>query len=122
MYYSKDHVWVRPNKDAIIVGLTDYAQKELGEMSFVELPDVGMHVEADQEVCSIDSLKSTSDIYAPVSGEITEVNGKLAEKKNVTLINTDPYGEGWIFAMRAERNSDVLELMDEKAYNDYTSG
>lgn len=119
--FTRDHAWIRDDGNVIKVGLTDFAQGELGEITFVELPEPGAHIEADGPVCSIDSLKSTSDVYAPVSGTVGEVNGALEESGGASLINKDPYGEGWLFTIRADNPDDLGSLMVESEYLDLVS-
>jgi glycine cleavage system H protein len=96
--YTKSHEWVRLEGDVAVVGITDYAQDALGDVVFVDLPQVGKAVEAGSAVAVVESVKTASDIYAPVAGEILEVNSALSDKPE--LINQSPYGEGWLFKMR----------------------
>ena len=117
MRFSEDHVWVeRSGGSSVRVGLTAFAVAELGDISFVELPVVGKHVDTGSPVTSIDSLKSTSDIYAPVSGTVTSVNPLLAREENLSLINEDPMGEGWVFSIEMDRPGEYDELLDESSY------
>ena len=99
LLYSKDHEWVYPENNRARVGLSDFAQSELGEIAFVELPKIGKEFKKGEPVCSIDSLKSSSEIYAPVSGKIVEVNKILEVGQNCAIVNSDPLGEGWIFVI-----------------------
>jgi glycine cleavage system H protein len=117
--YSTDHTWVRADGSACKVGISDFAQKELGEIAFVELPEVGLEVEQRDSVCSIDSLKSTSEIYAPISGTVVKVNGPLASEERCGLINSDPLGEGWLFAIEAARPEELSSLMSQADYERY---
>lgn len=119
--YSKDHVWVKEEPSGVRIGLTDYAQNELGEVSFIELPDPGSHFEAHSAVCSVDSLKSTSDIYTPVSGTIVEVNRRLTEEGMASLINKDPLGDGWLFVIKADDENPIESLLTEDQYKKYIS-
>ncbi|ADD28472.1 glycine cleavage system protein GcvH [Meiothermus ruber] len=96
--YTKSHEWVRLEGDVAVVGITDFAQDALGDVVFVDLPQVGKAVEAGSAVAVVESVKTASDIYAPVAGEILEVNSALSDKPE--LINQSPYGEGWLFKMR----------------------
>lgn len=96
--YTKSHEWVRLEGDVAVVGITDFAQDALGDVVFVDLPQVGKTVEAGSAVAVVESVKTASDIYAPVAGEILEVNSALSDKPE--LINQSPYGEGWLFKMR----------------------
>ena len=113
--YSKDHVWIREEGAVCRVGLTAFAQKELGEIVFVELPQVGRHVHQGDAVCSIDSLKSTSDIYAPASGTIVATNPRAAQE-NAAAVNKDPLGEGWLFSMSIDDPSQLGALLTEDEY------
>ncbi|MDT7919270.1 MAG: glycine cleavage system protein GcvH [Meiothermus sp.] len=96
--YTKTHEWVRLEGDVAVVGITDFAQDALGDVVFVDLPQVGKKVEAAAAVAVVESVKTASDIYAPLSGEIIEVNSALSDKPE--LINQSPYGEGWLFKMK----------------------
>ncbi|MCX8089003.1 MAG: glycine cleavage system protein GcvH [Meiothermus ruber] len=96
--YTKTHEWVRLEGDVAVVGITDFAQDALGDVVFVDLPQVGKAVEAGSAVAVVESVKTASDIYAPVAGEILEVNSSLSDKPE--LINQSPYGEGWLFKMK----------------------
>jgi len=116
--YSKDHVWIRADTQGARIGLSDFAQSELGEIVFVETPEKGKQVAKGDPICSIDALKSTSDIYAPVAGRIIEVNEKLAED-NAKIINADPLGEGWICRMSIDNETELEELMTEEQYREF---
>src|SRR6185369_18054138 len=96
--YAKSHEWVRVNGDVATVGITDHAQHELTDIVFVELPDVGRKLKAGDACAVVESVKTASDIYAPVSGEVLRVNQALVD--NPALVNTDPYGEGWFFKIQ----------------------
>lgn len=101
--YTKTHEWVRLEGDVAVVGITDFAQDALGDVVFVDLPQVGKKVEAAAAVAVVESVKTASDIYAPLSGEIIEVNSALSDKPE--LINQLPYGEGWLFKMKVNPES-----------------
>ncbi|WP_027877543.1 glycine cleavage system protein GcvH [Meiothermus cerbereus] len=101
--YTKTHEWVRLEGDVAVVGITDFAQDALGDVVFVDLPQVGKKVEAAAAVAVVESVKTASDIYAPLSGEIIEVNSALSDKPE--LINQSPYGEGWLFKMKVNPES-----------------
>ncbi len=116
--YSKDHQWVRWTGNALRVGISDFAQNQLGEIAFVELPQIGQEHKQGEAVCSIDSLKSTSELYAPVSGTIVDVNRSL-EDESCTIINSDPLGEGWIFALEPTYLEEWDQLMTEQEYQRY---
>ncbi len=112
--YRETHEWVRVENDLAVVGITDYAQGELGDVVYVELPEVGRKVQAGEAVAVIESVKTASDIYAPVSGEIVEVNEALSEHPE--KVNEDPYGEGWLFKIRMERPEELEALLDAEGY------
>jgi glycine cleavage system H protein len=112
--YSKNHEWVRVEGEKVIVGIDDYAQSQLGDVVFVELPEVGSVVACGDSFSVVESVKAVSDIYAPVSGEIIEVNEVLADTPE--CINEDPYGQGWIVVIQVKDASEVDNLMDSKAY------
>ncbi len=117
--YSGDHLWIRQESDGFRVGLTDYAQKELGEITYVELPETGFHVDEGDVFGSLDSLKSSSDLYAPFSGTIVAVNDKLTAPGGAARINADPDGDGWIAIIRPDDRTVFLRLMDENEYTNY---
>jgi glycine cleavage system H protein len=112
--YAETHEWVRIDKTIGTVGITDHAQAELTDIVFVELPKVGAKVTAKQQAAVVESVKAASDIYSPVSGEITEVNSEL--ENNPAVVNTAPYAEGWLFKVRLEEGVDLSELKDAAAY------
>ncbi len=103
--------------DVATIGITDYAQKELGDVVFVELPTVGSQLEAADELGSIESVKAVSELFAPVTGEVVEVNEALKEKPE--LVNTDPYGDGWMIKVRLSDPTEVDELMTAEEYEEY---
>jgi len=111
--YSKTHEWVRQDDDVITVGITDHAQCMLGDLVYVELPDVEMSLELGQECAVVESVKAAADIYCPVPGEIVEVNESLFD--NPQLVNEDPYGKGWLFRIRPFE-SDFHELLTADEY------
>jgi len=117
--YSSDHEWVRMDGDLARIGITDYAQDALGDVVFVELPEVGAAVAANASFSEIESRKSVSDIFAPVSGEIVEVNSALDDAPE--LVNEDAYGEGWICAIRPSDPSEMDGLMDAAGYEAFTA-
>jgi glycine cleavage system H protein len=112
--YTEEHEWVRLEGDVGTVGITDHAQEALGDIVFVELPEVGRTVNRGDEACAIESSKAASDIYAPVGGTVVEVNQAAAE--NPALVNEDPYGKGWIYKIRLANPKELDGLMDAKAY------
>lgn len=113
--FRKSHEWVRVEQDGTVtVGISDHAQGSLGDLVYVELPEVGSSVKADDGVAVVESVKAASDIYAPVSGEITEVNTALSDKPET--INEDAYGEGWIFKMKLDDKSELDGLLTADEY------
>lgn len=121
MYYSEEHEWVRVEDDgAAVIGITDYAQQQLGDVVFVDLPDEGKEVEKGDEVAVVESVKAASEVYAAVSGAVTEVNEALADTPN--LVNESPEGEGWFFKLTLSDQSELEALMDEAAYANLVKG
>jgi glycine cleavage system H protein len=118
--YSSDHEWIRLEDGKARVGITDYAQDALGDVVFVDLPEVGAAVGAGQSISEVESTKSVSDIYAPVAGTVVEVNGDLAD--NPERLNEDPYGEGWIFVLALDDASAVDGLLDAASYRALVEG
>ena len=113
--YSKTHEWVRQDDDVLTIGITDHAQCMLGDLVYVELPDPESSVELGQECAVIESVKAAADIYAPISGEVIEINELLLE--NPQLINDDPYGKGWLFRMRPFENDYSKLLLNADQYS-----
>jgi glycine cleavage system H protein len=113
--YAETHEWVRIDKTIGTVGITDHAQAELTDIVYVELPQVGAKVTAKQPAAVVESVKAASDIYSPVSGEVTEINSELESTPG--LVNTGPYTEGWLFKVRLEEGADLSELKDAAAYS-----
>lgn len=114
MKYTEEHEWLRADGDIYVVGITEHATTQLGDLVFVELPEVGATVSKDDEIVVIESVKAASDIMAPVDGEITDVNSALAD--DPSLANSDPLGEGWFFKIKPSDPSQIDGLMDEAAY------
>jgi len=113
--YATSHEWVRNEGDGIVtVGITEHAQELLGDMVFVELPEVGETVSVGDDVAVAESVKAASDIYAPVSGEIIEVNEELEDSPE--LVNSDPFGDGWMFKIKLEDESELDSLLDAEGY------
>ncbi len=115
--YAKSHEYVHVEGNTGTIGITDYAQKELGDVVFVELPQVGAELEAGDELGSIESVKAVSELFVPVSGEVIEVNEALAD--NPALVNTDPWGDGWMVRIRLADVTEVDELMTAEEYDEY---
>ncbi|HKC03228.1 MAG TPA: glycine cleavage system protein GcvH [Sphingomicrobium sp.] len=117
LYFTKDHEWVRVEGDSATVGISDHAQEALGDIVFAEGPETGKQVSKGQEAAVVESVKAASDVYAPVSGEVTESNPAVA--KDPALINRDPEGEGWFFKLKLSNASELESLMDETAYREW---
>src|SRR5229473_2957444 len=116
--YAKSHEYIHVEGGVGTIGITDYAQKELGDVVFVELPQVGTQLEAGDELGSIESVKAVSDLFAPVGGEVVEVNERLTEKPE--LVNSDPYGDGWMVRIKITDPTEVDELlMTAEEYDEY---
>ena len=118
--YSTDHEWVRIDGGRVTVGITDYAQDALGDVVYVDVPDVGSQVGATDKVSEVESTKSVSDIFAPLSGTIVEVNAELGE--NPQRVNEDPYGEGWLCVIEISDPSEYDKLLDAAAYRALVEG
>ena len=118
--YSSDHEWVRVDGDVVTVGITEYAQDALGDVVFVELPEAGLAVSLGDSFSEVESTKSVSDIYAPVTGAISAVNDALESQPE--LLNSDPYGEGWICRISVSDPAELDALMDADAYRKLTEG
>jgi len=112
--FTRDHEWVRLDGDLAIVGITDYAQSQLGDVVYVELPEIGHRVEKDKEAAVVESVKAASEVYAPVSGEVAEINEALTV--DPAKVNADPMGEGWFIKLRLDDPKDLDSLMDEEGY------
>ena len=115
--YAKSHEYAHAEGDVAVVGITEYAQKELGDVVMVELPTVGTQIDANEEMGTIESVKAVSDLFAPVSGEVIEINESLTDKPD--LVNTDPYGDGWLVKIRMSDPSELDELMGADEYDEY---
>ena len=112
--YTKEHEWIRGEGDLVVIGVTDYAQNALTDVVWVELPELGAVVGSMDSFASVESVKSVSEIYAPISGEVIEINGTLEDAPE--LINEDPYGKGWICKMSISDNSELASLLDGTTY------
>jgi glycine cleavage system H protein len=112
--FTKDHEWVRLDGDVAVIGITDYAQAQLGDVVYVELPEIGRRIEQGKEAAIVESVKAASDVYAPVSGEVVEANEALAA--DPAKVNADPMGEGWFLKLRLADANELDALMDEAAY------
>ena len=118
--YSKEHEWVRVEGDVAVVGISDYAQAQLGDVVFVELPDVGKQVTKDGDAAVVESVKAASEVYAPLSGEVVEVNDALGDEPET--VNSAPTSDGWFFKIRLGDASELDGLMDEAAYLEFVKG
>lgn len=117
--FSEEHEWIRVEGDSGVVGITDYAQQQLGDIVFVELPEVGRQLAKGDEAAVIESVKAASEVYAIVGGEVTEVNASLDD--DPAQVNGDPMGGGWFFKIKLNDTGELDGLMDESAYQDYTA-
>jgi glycine cleavage system H protein len=118
--YSTDHEWARAEEGRVRVGITDYAQDALGDVVFVDVPEVGAQVEKGAAVAEVESTKSVSEIYAPMAGTVVDVNSELSD--NPERLNEDPYGEGWIFALELDDPAQLDELLDAEGYRALIEG
>lgn len=119
-YYTKDHEWIKVEGEKATVGITDFAQKQLGDVVYVELPEVRTELEFHQSIGVIESVKAVSDIYSPVSGEVIELNEKLNDSPE--LVNQDPYGKGWIIRVKIKDEAELQKLMSADEYEKYIEG
>jgi glycine cleavage system H protein len=115
--FTKDHEWVRLEGSVAMIGITEHAQDQLGDVVFVELPDIGRDVRSGEACAVVESVKAASDIYAPVSGRVSEVNEALLE--DPATVNRDAMGDGWFFKLEVEDPGEIDELMDDRAYADF---
>jgi len=116
--YTKDHEWIRVDGETGTIGITDYAQGELGDVVFVELPTAGQELKRGDTFGTIEAVKSVSDLYAPVSGTVTEVNGELSSSPEI--VNKDPYGKGWMVKIRIADTPELESLLEAAAYRELT--
>jgi len=119
LFFTRDHEWVRVDGEIATVGITDYAQGQLGDITFVELPGEGSDVGKGDSAAVVDSVKAASDVYAPVSGTVSAVNAALAD--NPELVNSAAEGDGWLWQMTLSDAAELEALMDEKTYQDYVA-
>ena len=120
LYYTKSHEWVKVDKETAIVGITDYAQEQLGEITFVELPPLDKDVDASDDLAVVESSKAASDVYSPLSGRVIDANGEL--KTRPELINEDCYDAGWICKIEISNENELKELMSSSDYEEYLKG
>jgi glycine cleavage system H protein len=116
-YFTREHEWVKVEGDTATVGITDHAQEALGDIVFTEVPEAGKQLAKGQEAAVVESVKAASDVYSPVSGEVTEGNQAVVDDSS--LVNSDPQGEGWFFKIRLADASELDGLMDEPAYDEW---
>ncbi len=117
LLYSKEHEWIQRESDVATIGITEHAQKELGDVVFADLPEVGATFNANEAFGSVESVKAVSEVYMPVSGEVVETNESLLDAPE--KINDDPYGEGWIIRIRLEKSAELKALMSSQEYFKY---
>jgi glycine cleavage system H protein len=120
LFFTKEHEWLRMDGDSAEVGITEYAQHELGDVVYVELPTLGKEYKKGDPAANIESVKAVSDVFSPLSGMITAVNTKL--NNNPELVNQEPYGKGFLFKMKAKQPDEMKELLDRKKYEEYLQG
>jgi len=118
--YSQEHEWVRLEGDTATIGITPYAQEQLGDVVFVELPEIGKKVEKGKELAVVESVKAASEVYAPISGEVVEVNSALTDAP--ATVNEDALGKGWFAKLKVADKGQLSSLMDEAAYKKYVEG
>ena len=118
--YTRDHEWIRVEGDVAVIGITDYAQTQLGDVVYVELPELGRRVEQGKEAAVVESVKAASEVYAPISGEVIAVNDALSGEPG--KVNADPLGDGWFVKLRIANPKELDELLDETAYNAFVEG
>ncbi|GMU67319.1 MAG: glycine cleavage system H protein [Acidobacteriota bacterium] len=116
--YTREHEWVRIEDDVCVLGITDFAQKELGEVVFVEMPEVGHVFDAHDEIGTIESVKAVAEVYTPIAGEIIEINDTLAD--DPAAINDDPHGDGWLVKVKYSSSKDFDDLMTAEQYEAFT--
>ena len=118
--YTKDHEWLRVEDSEAVVGITEHAQKELGDIVFLELPEAGRGLKMGEEMGTVESVKAVSEIYSPVTGEIVAANNVLTENPdNAAIVNKDPYGEGWMIRIRVADAAELTDLLDAEGYRKY---
>jgi len=118
--YTKEHEWVKIEGDIAIIGITDYAQDQLTDVVFVELPETGRQIEKNGSLCVVESVKSVSDVFSPISGEIMEVNKAL--ENSPELVNNEPFEDGWIAKLKVKNETDLDKLMTSEEYNEFLTG
>ena len=119
LLYPKEHAWIKMEDGGVALGITDYAQDQLGDMVYVELPDVGSQIARGDTFGVVESVKAVSDLYAPISGKVIEINETLADKPE--LINQDPYGEGWLVKIEIESKEELNHLISAREYEEFVT-
>ena len=119
LLYTKEHEWIEFKDDLAIVGITDYAQSQLGDVIFVEFPEIGANLDIGSSFGEIEAVKTVSDLFAPISGNVISINDEIEDTPD--LVNTDPYGEGWLIKMSSTKNEQKEELMDADEYKKFIS-
>ena len=119
LLYTKEHEWIEFKNDLAIVGITDYAQSQLGDVIFVEFPEIGANLDIGSSFGEIEAVKTVSDLFAPISGNVISINDEIEDTPD--LVNTDPYGEGWLIKMSPTKNEQKEELMDADEYKKFIS-
>jgi glycine cleavage system H protein len=119
-YYTKDHEWIQVKGDKATVGITDFAQKQLGDVVYIELPEVGKKLEFHQSLGVVESVKAVSDVYSPVSGEVIEINKGLDDSPE--LVNQDPHGKGWFIRLKLKDETELEKLMAASEYEKFIEG
>lgn len=119
LYYTKSHEWVRLENDIAVIGITDHAQHQMGDLVFVELPKINRAVSTGDEIAVVESVKTAADVYAPLSGMVVEANQQLNEKPE--LVNQDPYGSGWIYQLKISNKTELNQLLNASAYEKLTT-
>lgn len=120
--YSREHAWARREGTLVRVGISAFAQAELGEMAHVELPELGRRLTRGEPACTIESMKSTSEVYAPVGGKVAAINEELQDDERCGLVNQDPLGQGWLFLLAPEDEGELEELMSPEQYQRWVEG
>lgn len=116
--YTEDHEWLRVNEDgSVTIGITDYAQEQLGDIVFIELPNAGTSFDANSEIAVVESVKAAGDVKVPISGEVLEINSRLIDEPE--LVNSDPLGEGWFIKISVKNMGELDQLMDTSKYSEY---
>ena len=119
LFYTKEHEWIEFKDDLAIVGITDYAQSQLGDVIFVEFPEIGANLDLGSSFGEIEAVKTVSDLFAPISGDIISINDEIEDTPD--LVNTDPYGEGWLIKISPTKNEQKEKLMDADEYKKFIS-